>query len=201
MDQFLKEGGWLCFYPEGHWATDRGSHKHASNANGIFTIWKVDGATPMYEFIMSPVLVTSPPFGSGNRHLLSVWCNYWCRLGVQVYTCLGATSTDLISDPFGCSELRPWSWPKTSSWTLLVAWLGDGSHDMSVNLGQANVTKLPMSCFPSATAAWSAPGRKEFFSDPGSNLPQAPPKKGKATLKQFTKQNPRTFWWCFFGFF
>ena len=33
------------------------------------TTWKVDGPTPMYWFIMAPY--KSPPFGSGDRHLLS----------------------------------------------------------------------------------------------------------------------------------
>ena len=40
-------------------------------STGIFkrTTWKVDGPTPMYWFIMAPY--KSPPFGSGDRHLLS----------------------------------------------------------------------------------------------------------------------------------
>ena len=39
----------------------------------LYTTWKVDGATPMYWFIMAPCKAS--PFGSGDRHLLSLRCN------------------------------------------------------------------------------------------------------------------------------
>jgi len=38
----------------------------------IYTTWKLDGTTPMYWFIMAPYF--QPPFGSGDRHLLSPRC-------------------------------------------------------------------------------------------------------------------------------
>lgn len=101
---------------------------------------------------------------------------------------------------FGCSELRPWSWPKTSSWTLLVAWLGDGSHDMSVNLGQANVTKLPMSCFPSATAAWSALAERSFSVIQGQIFHRHPQKKGRRPWKNSPSKTPENsggFWFFY----